>query len=213
MHRSKNCISGKGSKANSWGKFLGCPKITSRVTILAKLLGTFIEWGIFHQIKSHSDQGCPTVALEQISRSAELRICSEALAPKMGLEQIRANICSKRANISSNWNKYLHPVANPLICQNDMEEPQKCTISRLNILNFLGVATQTPLPTPSKRYGRATKTHHFKLKFQNFLGVPPPEPTPTYPLKMVWKCTIFSRNPSPTYPLRMVWKSPQNAPF
>ena len=43
-------------------------------------------------------QGCPMVALEQISRSAEFRICSEALAPKMGLEQIRANICSSRAN-------------------------------------------------------------------------------------------------------------------
>ncbi len=30
------------------------------------------------------------VALEQILRSAELKICSEALAPKVGFEQIRA---------------------------------------------------------------------------------------------------------------------------
>ncbi len=36
----------------------------------------------------YTDQGCPMVVLEQIPRSAELRICSEALAPKMGLEQI-----------------------------------------------------------------------------------------------------------------------------
>ncbi len=48
------------------------------------------------------------VALEQILRSAELRICSEALAPKKGLEQIRAKICS-------NWSKYLFPVANDLV--------------------------------------------------------------------------------------------------
>ncbi len=52
-------------------------------------------------------QGCPMVAMEQISRSAELTICSEALAPKMGLEQITANICF-------NWSNYLLPVANSL---------------------------------------------------------------------------------------------------
>ena len=99
-------------------------------------------------------QGCPMVALEQILRSAELRICSEALAPKMGLEQIRANICSS-------WSKYLLPVANPLICQNDMEETPKVTILRLIFRNFLGVATQTPHLLLSKWYGRAPKVHHF----------------------------------------------------
>ncbi len=126
------------------------------------------------------------VALEQISRSAELRICSEAFAPKMGLEQIRANICS-------NWSKYLLPVANPLICQNDMEEPHKFTILRLNFQNFLGVALQTPHLLPSKWYGKVPKLDHLKVKIPKFPGGWPPTShlPPQNGMEEPPKCTII----------------------
>ncbi len=84
------------------------------------------------------------------------------------LEQILANICT-------NWRKYLLPIANPLICQNGMEEPPKCFILRLNFQNFLWVVPQTPLP--SKCHGRAAKMHHFKVQISKFLGGCPPKPS------------------------------------
>ncbi len=73
---------------------------------------------------------------------------------------------SKYLLCGSNRSKYLLPVANPLICQNDMEEPPKCTILTLNIRNSLGVAPRTP----SKWYGTAPKMHHFKVKISKFPG-------------------------------------------
>ncbi len=106
-------------------------------------------------------QGCPMVALEQILHSEELRICFEALAPKMGLEQIRQNICS-------NWSIYLLPKANPLICQNGMEEPLKCTILRLKFQNFLTYSPQNGM----EELPKCTK----RSQFQNFLGVTPKTP-------------------------------------
>ena len=116
---------------------------------------------------NHPIQGCPMVALKQISHSAELRICPEALAPKMGLEQIRS--------------KYLLPVSNPLICQNDMEEPPKCTILRLQFQNFWGWPPEPP-PTPQNGMEAAPKYTILRSKFQHFLGLPP-DPPPN-PLKL-----------------------------
>ena len=67
-------------------------------------------------------QGCPMVALGQISRPVEIRICSEALAPKNGFGANqskyllqRSKYLLQRAKICSNRSKYLLQGANPLI--------------------------------------------------------------------------------------------------
>ncbi len=70
----------------------------------------------------------------------------------------------------SNWSKYLLLVANPLICQNGIGEPPKCTILSLIFQNSLGMAPQTFHPCTSKWYWRAPKIHHFKVHISKFPG-------------------------------------------
>ncbi len=72
--------------------FLTCPSILFKwYTLCTAGLSSAHEVLTADTLQIYCSDTADGHGLEQISRSAELRICSEALAPKMGLEQIRAN--------------------------------------------------------------------------------------------------------------------------